>query len=108
MSQTKKQSFIEAISNTAVGFIVSYISTFLIFPLVGVATSAGTNLVIVFYFTVVSILRSYIIRRCFNKKTAKPNEFISFFCFECETHQISQTKGNHYHCNTCGLKHSNL
>jgi hypothetical protein len=68
MKQTKKQSFTEAISNTAVGFIVSYVSTFLIFPLVGLKTTPGTNLIIVLYFTAVSILRGYVIRRLFNKK----------------------------------------
>lgn len=66
--QTKKQSLTEAITNTAVGFGVSYASTFLIFPLLGMHTNAGTNLVIVIYFTAVSILRGYVVRRWFNKR----------------------------------------
>ncbi|WP_210707378.1 DUF7220 family protein [Maribacter dokdonensis] len=68
--QTKKQSFIESLSNTAIGFIVSYASTFLIFPLVGFESNGGKNLIITLYFTAVSILRGYVLRRYFNKKTA--------------------------------------
>tara|TARA_R110002051_G_scaffold297564_2_gene363958 strand:+ start:18587 stop:18802 length:216 start_codon:yes stop_codon:yes gene_type:complete len=67
--QTKKQSLFESLSNTAVGFFVSYASTFLIFPLMGFESSGGKNLIITLYFTVVSILRSYVLRRYFNKKT---------------------------------------
>ena len=66
--QTKKQSFIESASNTAVGFLVSYASTFLIFPLMGFNSSGTQNLIITIYFTLVSILRGYVIRRYFNKK----------------------------------------
>jgi len=66
--QTKKQSFIESASNTAVGFLVSYASTFLIFPVMGFNSSGTQNLIITIYFTLVSILRGYVIRRYFNKK----------------------------------------
>lgn len=66
--QTKKQSFIEAITNTAVGFGISLAATFIIFPLVGVATTPFKNVLITVFFTVISILRGYIIRRIFNKK----------------------------------------
>lgn len=66
--QTKKQSFTEAISNTAIGFIISYISTFIIFPLVGFESSASINLIITVYFTIISIFRGYVIRRWFNNK----------------------------------------
>lgn len=66
--QSKKQSFLEALSNTAIGFAISYASTFLVFPLAGVSSSAGTNLQITLYFTVISIARSYFLRRFFNKR----------------------------------------
>ena len=69
--QTKKQSLIESLTNTAIGFVVSYASTFLIFPLLGMQTSAGTNLIITVYFTIISILRGYVIRRWFNKNPKK-------------------------------------
>ncbi|MBV7268394.1 DUF7220 family protein [Winogradskyella luteola] len=68
MSQTKKQSLKEAVTNTAVGFVISYLSTFAIFPLVGFHSNPSKNLVITIYFTIISILRSYVIRRWFNNK----------------------------------------
>jgi len=70
MKQTKKQSFIESLTNVAIGYVVSLISLFLIFPLMGIESSISKNLLITLYFTVVSILRSYVVRRWFNKKTA--------------------------------------
>ncbi|TLP81377.1 hypothetical protein [Maribacter sp. ACAM166] len=69
--QTKKQSFIESLTNTAIGFMVSFASTFLIFPLVGISTNAGTNLIITIYFTIISVLRGYALRRWFNYKIIK-------------------------------------
>jgi high-affinity Fe2+/Pb2+ permease len=66
--QTKKQSFIESLTNTFVGFAISFAATFLIFPLVGIQSSGAKNFVITLFFTVVSILRGYVIRRYFNKK----------------------------------------
>lgn len=66
--QTKKQSFIESLTNTFIGFMVSYASTFLIFPLVGFESNSGKNLIIIIYFTFISIARGYVIRRYFNNK----------------------------------------
>lgn len=65
--QSKKQSFIEASTNTVVGFVISYASTFIIFPLMGFESSASKNIVITLFFTVVSVLRSYYLRRYFNQ-----------------------------------------
>lgn len=70
MKQTKKQSFVESLTNTAVGFVISLGSTFVIFPLVGYASTFSKNLIVTLFFTVVSILRGYVIRRYFNKKVA--------------------------------------
>lgn len=107
--QTKKQSFIEAVSNTAVGFLISYASTFLIFPLVGIKTSPGTNLVIVIYFTVISILRGYVIRRFFNKKPSNivenPQKLWWLHCFNCETDMPVAEDNDNMYCTNCGLKH---
>lgn len=65
--QSKKQSFLEAITNTAVGFIISLAATFVIFPVVGVQSTGLKNIVITLFFTVISILRGYVLRRFFNK-----------------------------------------
>ncbi|MBK5213614.1 MAG: hypothetical protein JJE55_08150 [Flavobacteriaceae bacterium] len=66
--QTKKQSFIEACTNTAVGFGISLLSIFIILPILGIHSTPGKNVTITLYFTVISIGRSYVLRRWFNKK----------------------------------------
>jgi predicted membrane protein len=67
MKQTKKQSLLEAATNTAVGFIISLAATFVIFPLVGFESSFSKNLIVTLFFTAVRILRGCFIRRFFNK-----------------------------------------
>ena len=66
--QTKLESLIEACTNTLIGFSVSFLSTFIIFPLVGYETSFGKNLIVTLFFTVVSVFRGYVVRRFFNRK----------------------------------------
>ena len=66
--QSKKQSFIESITNTAIGFVISLAATFIIFPLVGFESSLSKNLIVTLCFTIVSIARGYFIRRFFNNK----------------------------------------
>ncbi|WP_438710840.1 DUF7220 family protein [Aquimarina muelleri] len=109
--QTKKQSLIEACSNTVIGFLISFASTFLIFPLVGIASSAGKNIIITLFFTAISILRGYLIRRVFNKKTKQfvkyPNNTkFKLQCFECEIEMpVLQDENRNLYCSNCGLKH---
>lgn len=67
MSQSKKQSLLEAITNTAVGFGISLLSIFIILPLLGIHSTPGKNIAITLYFTVISIARSYVLRRFFNR-----------------------------------------
>ncbi|WP_456293464.1 DUF7220 family protein [Tenacibaculum soleae] len=64
--QTKKQSLIEIIISTAIGFVVSLISTFVLFPIVGINSTSSKNVVITIFFTVISIARGYFVRRIFN------------------------------------------
>lgn len=66
--QSKLQSITETITNTAIGFMVSLASTFAIFPLVGIEAPAKVNLYVTLYFTAISLIRGYVIRRWFNKK----------------------------------------
>lgn len=64
--QTKLQSMIETCVSIAVGLVVSLLSQLIIFPLLGIHTTLGTNIQIVLYFTVISVIRSYWVRRYFN------------------------------------------
>ena len=66
--QTKRSSLIESITGTAIGFVVSLISIFIILPVFGIESTPMKNVGITIYFTVISILRSYVVRRWFNSK----------------------------------------
>ena len=67
--QTKKQSFIEANINTLSGFIVSYITLITLNHFYQMNLSMFESLEITAIFTVSSIVRNYLIRRWFNRKT---------------------------------------
>jgi hypothetical protein len=66
--QTKAESFFETTLNTAIGFVLSYVGGMIIYPMFGFNISHSQNLQIIMIFTVISILRGYVIRRYFNAK----------------------------------------
>lgn len=68
MTQTKKQSFIESITQTIIGMIVSLCIQLVIYDVLNIKVTFAQNLIITFVFLVSSILRGYIIRRIFNNK----------------------------------------
>lgn len=57
---------IEASANVLIGYFVSVFAQVLIFPIFGIYVSLGQNLLIGLAFTMVSIVRSYVLRRRFN------------------------------------------
>ena len=61
--QSRRASFAEACVNVLVGYGVALLAQLLVFPLVGVEASMGDNLIIGACFTLVSLGRSYCIRR---------------------------------------------
>jgi len=67
--QTKKHSLLEALVNIAVGYGVAVCSQIVIFPFFNIHTSISTNLTIGLFFTVISLIRSYLLRRLFNQWT---------------------------------------
>lgn len=64
--QLKKHSFIEAVTNISIGYVIAIISQIIIFPLYDIHISLTNDLLIGLWFTAVSLVRSYIIRRWFN------------------------------------------
>jgi hypothetical protein len=54
--------------NILIGYTVALMSQFVIFPLFDIHVSLSDNLAIGAYFTVISLIRSYTIRRWFNGK----------------------------------------
>ena len=68
MTQTRTQSLIESITNVAIGYIVAIASQVAIFPLFDINITLADNMLIGAYFTVISIMRSYVVRRVFNNR----------------------------------------
>lgn len=66
--QSKLSSFTEAVINTAVGYSVNLVVQLLIYPFYGATFTLSENIQIGLVFTVVSLARSYVIRRWFNKR----------------------------------------
>lgn len=66
MTQTRLGSLIEAIVNVLIGYWISVTAQHFIFPLFGYHVSLQHNLIIGGVFTVISIVRSYGLRRFFN------------------------------------------
>lgn len=64
--QSRLQSLTEAAANIAVGYTVAVVSQLLIFPWFGVHLPLRDNLIIGLWFTVISLARSYLLRRGFN------------------------------------------
>lgn len=65
--QSKKASLAEALLNIAIGYAVAIASQLVIFKIVGIPDlPTATHLEIGLYFTVVSLVRSYALRRLFN------------------------------------------
>ena len=65
--QTRRMSAVESATNVVVGYLVALASTFVIFPLVGVVSDPRRNLLVSAYFTAISLMRSYFLRRVFTK-----------------------------------------
>ncbi len=65
MKQSRAMSLVEAIANVAVGYGVAVVTQILIFPVFGLHTTLAQNLKIGALFTVVSIARSFVLRRLF-------------------------------------------
>lgn len=67
MSQTRLGSLAEAWANIAVGFTINYIANLIILPLFGFKSlTARNNFIIGCIYTVISLVRSFVLRRYFN------------------------------------------
>ncbi len=64
--QSRLGSFIESLANVVLGYGVAVGAQILIFPLFGVVIPLSSNLAIGIIFTLVSLVRSYLLRRLFN------------------------------------------
>jgi branched-subunit amino acid transport protein len=67
-TQTKLNSALESLSNTTIGLLTTLIFSPLIYNMVGMTYTYNQLGLVTVLFTALSIVRSYIIRRFFNKK----------------------------------------
>ena len=67
--QSKLESLYEASINTFLGFVIAFISQLVFFPIVGIEVTLDQNFTLTVLFTLVSIIRTYAVRRFFNKKS---------------------------------------
>jgi len=65
--QTRLQSLLESFINVAIGYGVALASQIIVFPWFGINIPIADNILIGVIFTVISIVRSYLVRRLFNK-----------------------------------------
>lgn len=68
MNQTRLGSLIESIINVIIGFTINFSANMLIFPLFGFHITAGANFLMGLIYTVISVVRSYCVRRWFNAR----------------------------------------
>ena len=78
--QSKLDSFIEAWLNVLIGFGISVLANFVIFPLVGIGASTTQIITVGIFMTLVSVARSYFVRRFANKYLSQVRaKMVEFF-----------------------------
>ena len=65
--QTRRHSLLESCVNVAVGYLVAVGSQAVILPLFGIRATFRENLEIGAWFTAISLARSFVLRRLFNR-----------------------------------------
>jgi len=71
LTQSRRASLLESAANIAIGYGVAVAAQAVIFPLFGMDVPLGDNLLLGGLFTVVSLVRSYALRRLFNKLSGR-------------------------------------
>ena len=73
MTQSRRMSLIEAITNVAVGYGLAVATQIVVFPWFGLHPSLSENLTIGAIFVGISLLRSYTLRRLFERWCSRPH-----------------------------------
>ena len=82
MKQSRLMSLAESLANVLVGYGVAVITQVVVFPLFGLVVTVTENMLIGLIFTVVSIVRSYALRRGFEALRVRQTA--------CDSSKISQ------------------
>lgn len=64
--QSRRHSALETALSTAIGFVVAFLANLVILPAFGYTPSFSDNFLITCFFTAVSLVRGYCVRRFFN------------------------------------------
>lgn len=67
MSQSRKHSAMEAVANVAISMVIGLGTQLAMFPALDIPVSIDQNLTILAVMTVVSLVRSYCLRRLFDR-----------------------------------------
>lgn len=67
MKQSRHMSLVESLANVAVGYGFAVLTQIAVFPFFGLHVSLADNLVMGAVFTIVSIARSFTLRRVFEE-----------------------------------------
>jgi hypothetical protein len=65
--QSRTNSFIESATNILIGYWCAVLTQLIVFPIMRIDVSLDKNLMIGLVFTLISLLRSYVIKRVFNR-----------------------------------------
>jgi len=74
MKQSRLMSLVESVANVIVGYGVAVVTQILIFPVFGLHTTLAQNLKLGLVFTLVSLGRSYALRRMFEAIRMRTNQ----------------------------------
>jgi hypothetical protein len=66
--QTRLGSLIEVSINIFIGFWINFVANLVVLPLFGLNVTIADNFLIGFIYTFISVARSYVVRRWFEKK----------------------------------------
>jgi hypothetical protein len=69
--QSKLSSALEAVTNVLVGIGMAFCAQLVFFPVFGISVPLSTHASLTLMFTGVSLIRSYILRRIFNRADMK-------------------------------------
>ena len=67
MKQSRVMSLVESVANVVVGYGVAVVTQILIFPIFGLHTTLAQNLKLGAVFTLISLARSFALRRLFER-----------------------------------------
>jgi len=71
MNQSRRMSFVEAATNTAAGYVLAVGTQMAVFPVYGLDVAMPEHLAIGAVFVIVSLIRSFALRRLFERLRPK-------------------------------------